>query len=103
MLQAISYAGMISEWAYEDLLALMDEDQQEALSDFLEVDREDLNRHQRIILLAEAYDYSLLVAAKWLSEQYGVDLTCCRLALAKDQASKTEYLVFQCPPTSGAC
>ena len=93
MLQAISYAGMISEWAYEELLALMDEERQEALSEFLEVDREEINRRQRIILLAEAYDYSLLVAAKWLSEQYGVDLTCCRLAVAKDQDSSSEYLV----------
>lgn len=79
LLQAISYAGMISQWEPDDFFQLLDEDQQEVLSDFLEVDREDINRQQRIILIAEAYDYALLVGAEWLSEQYGVDITCCRI------------------------
>ena len=93
MLQAISYAGMISQWGADDLMALLDEDQQEALTDFLDVEREDINRRQRIILIAEAYDYALLIGAEWLSEQNGVDITCCRIAVAKDAATKCEYLV----------
>jgi len=93
MLQAISYAGMISQWEPDDFLQLLEDDQQEALSDFLEVDREDINRQQRIILIAEAYDYALLIGTEWLSEQYGVDITCCRIALAADSATKSEYLV----------
>ena len=93
LFQAISYAGMISQWEPDDFLQLLDEDQQEALSDFLEGDREDINRQQRIILIAEAYDYALLVGAEWLSEQYGVDITCCRIAVAKDSMTEGEYLV----------
>lgn len=93
MLQAISYAGMISQWGADDVLQLLDNDQQEALSDFLEVDRGDINRQQRIILIAEAYDYALLIGAEWLSEQYGVDIICCRIALATDAATGSEYLV----------
>ncbi|MDY0170052.1 MAG: hypothetical protein RBS80_26140, partial [Thermoguttaceae bacterium] len=46
-----------------------------------------------IILIAEAYDYALLVATEWLSEQYGVDIRCCRIAVAKDSATDSEYLV----------
>ena len=46
----------------------------DALIEFLEVDKEDINRQQRIILIAEAYDYALLIGAEWLSEQYGVDI-----------------------------
>ncbi len=61
--------------------------QQEALSEFLEVDRENINRRQRIILIAEGYDYALLVAAEWLCEKYGVDITCCRIAVAKDAST----------------
>ncbi len=38
----------------------LDDGQQEALSEFLEVDRVDINRRQRIILIAEGYDYSSL-------------------------------------------
>ena len=93
MLQAISYAGMISQWEPDDFLQLLDDDQQEALLDFLEVDREDINRQQRIILIAEAYDYALLIGAEWLSEQYGVDIICCRIAVAKDSKTNSEYLV----------
>ena len=93
MLQAISYAGMISQWGPDDFLQLLDDDKQETLSDFLDVDREDINRQQRIILVAEAYDYALLIGAEWLSEQYGVDITCCRVAVATDSATNSEYLV----------
>ena len=57
------------------------------------MDRENINRQQRIILVAEAYDYALLIGAEWLSEQYGLDITCCRIAVAKDSATNTEYLV----------
>src|SRR5262249_23633363 len=65
----------------------------ERLLDFLEVDKEEINRHQRIILIAEAFDFSVLVGAEWLSEQFGVDIICCRLSLAKDTAANTEFLV----------
>jgi len=93
MLQAISYAGMLSQWEADDFLQLLNNDQQEALSEFLEVDREDINREQRIVLIAEAYDYALLIGAEWLSEKYGVDITCCRIAIAKDSSTSAEYLV----------
>jgi hypothetical protein len=93
LLQAISYAGMISQWEPDDFLQLLDDDQQEALSDFLDVDRDEINHQQRIILIAEAYDYALLIGTEWLSEQYGVDVTCCRIAVATDSATDSEYLV----------
>jgi hypothetical protein len=93
MLQAISYAGMISDWSPEDLESLLDEGEQEALADFLECEREDINREQRIILIAEGYDYALLAGAEWLNDQFGVSISCCRISLAKDEASGFEYLV----------
>jgi hypothetical protein len=93
MLQAISYAGMIAQWESGDFLKLLDDSQQEALMDFLEVDLDYINRSQRIILIAEAYDYALLIGAEWLSEKYGMDITCCRLTMSKDTATESEYLV----------
>ncbi|MEZ6142115.1 MAG: hypothetical protein R3B84_16250 [Zavarzinella sp.] len=93
MLQAISYAGMISQWGPDDFLQLLDLGQQEALIEFLEVDREDINRAQRVILVAEAYDYAILISAEWLSVQFGVNITCCRIAVAKDKSTESEYLV----------
>lgn len=93
MLQAISYAAMISKWDSDEFIKLLDENQQEKLTDFLDVDRDDINRRQKIVLIAEGYDYALLISAEWLSEQYGIDIICCRLAVAKDVETDSEYLV----------
>lgn len=93
MFQAISYAGMVANWQPDDFLACLDADKQEKLADFLEVEKEEINRYQRIILVAEAFDYSVLVGAEWLTEKFGVDILCCRLSLAKDTAGNAEYMV----------
>ena len=93
MMQAISYAGMISQWTSDDFTKLLDEKRLEKLVDFLEVDLDEINRQQRIILVAEAFDYSLLIGAEWLSERFGVDVTCCRIAVARDTSTNSEYLV----------
>jgi hypothetical protein len=91
LFQAISYAGMVARWEPDDFVGRLDADKQENLMAFLEVEKEDINRHQRIILVAEAFDYSVLVGAEWLNEQFGVDVLCCRLSLAKD--GDAEFLV----------
>jgi hypothetical protein len=93
VLQAISYAGMISKWEPNDFLTLLTAERQESLAEFLDVDVEEINRRQKIILVAEAFDYSALVSAEWLSERHRVDIVCCRLALATDKATQSEYLV----------
>jgi len=93
MLQAISYAGMISKWEYEDFATYLSPERREELANFLEVDVEEINRRQKIILVAEAFDYGVLVSAEWLTERFGVDIVCCRLSLATDGATQSEYLV----------
>jgi hypothetical protein len=40
-----------------------------------------INRSQRIILLAEAFDFEVLVTAEWLTDRYDMDIRCYRLAL----------------------
>lgn len=92
LLQAISYAGMVSKWQSSDFIADLDDDRVEELSNFLEVDIDDINRQQRIILVAEAFDYALLVSAEWLTENYGVNITCCRISMATDTTVGGEYL-----------
>ena len=105
LLQAISYAGMVAHWEPSDFLGLMDENRREALEDFLAVEIEEINREQRIILIAEEYDYSVLVSAEWLTEKCDVDIMCCGIALADDSATKSEYLVcsvvFPAPELAG--
>jgi hypothetical protein len=92
LLQAISYAGMISRWEPKDFLALLPPDKAEALSAFLEVEQEEINRKQRILLIAEAYDYEVLIGAEWLSENYGVEILCSRVLLSVDKEAGCEYM-----------
>jgi hypothetical protein len=84
---------MISQWSAEEFLGLLSNDRKETLADFLEVDLEDVNRAQRIVLIAEEFDYALLVGTEWLSKNFSVDVMCCRISVAKDVGSGTEYLV----------
>lgn len=93
MLQVLSYAGMISEWSAEECVGLLDEQRRQELDHFLKWEVSEVNSTQRIILLAESYDYALLSAARWLTESFGVDVRCCRIALARDTASNAEYLI----------
>jgi hypothetical protein len=95
LFQAISYAAMIASWEPHDFEAEMEEKTSRArLSDFLNNGRDSLNRGQRIILVAEAFDYSVLIGAEWLSERYGVNIRCCQLSLAIDSTGgRSEYLV----------
>jgi hypothetical protein len=95
LLQAIAYAAMVAKWRPEDFRTELDDARYELLTDeFLEgIDFEDINRRQRIILIAESFDYSVLVSAEWLSEQYGVDILCCQVSLVADEQTASEYLV----------
>jgi len=52
----------------------------------------EINREQRIVLIAEAYDYEVLVGAEWLHNKYDLDILCCRISLSTDSASGVEYL-----------
>lgn len=92
LLQAIGYAAMISQWKPEQFQKLLDESSLEQLTEFLSVDLAAINSQQRILLMAEAYDFEVLVAAEWLQTSYNVDITCARLSLSIDAASGAEYL-----------
>lgn len=93
LLQSISYAAMISKWSADEILALLDDDKRESLTEFLETEVENVNHLQKIVLVAEAYDYAVLVSAEWLAEVKGIDISCCRIAIANDEVSGVEYLV----------
>jgi hypothetical protein len=96
LLQAVAYAGMVAQWKPGDFLGLLDAERQEKLADFLNVDTAEINREQRILLIAEAYDYEVLVGAEWLHTKYELDILCCRISLSTDPTSGAEYLA--CTP-----
>jgi len=105
LLQALAYAGMVSKWdrdrLFRERATLTGKEPDEAADEveqFLLEDIDDLNATQRVILLAESFDYEVLVTAEWLTERYEVDIRCYRLALAAEGAD--EFLTCTCiyPP-----
>lgn len=109
LLQAISYAAMIADWSAEDFVkkrsAFANESNQEsvdAIRDHLSNPNEEItiNGIQRIILIAENFDFALLKSAEWLVEAYGVDIRCLRIEFVQDQAA--EYISCVCvyPPVN---
>lgn len=91
LLQALSYAAMVSKWEDKEFRQLVGADEQDAFESFIE-DADGINRSQRIILIAEAFDYEVLVTAEWLSEEHGINIACCRITLAKDSSGGGEYV-----------
>jgi hypothetical protein len=98
LLQGLSYAAMLSKWEpsrFVDALAkfngkygdksdqTIDEAQEEIGEILEEGDIAVMNRSQRVVLLAEEFDYGVLATAEWLWEKFELDIRCYRLQLAK--------------------
>ncbi len=105
LLQALTYATMVSKWDRERLIAervklaaKSTEEASEEVEQFLLEDIAELNQSQRVVLVAEDYDYEVLATAEWLTENYSMDIRCYRLALSADNES--EFLTCTCiyPP-----
>ena len=91
LLQALSYAAMVSKWPqdriiteYSSLVGKPTEEGTDDIEQFLNVDAETLNTSQRVLLLAENFDYEVLVTAEWLSEKFDLDIRCYRIGLSSD-------------------
>jgi hypothetical protein len=98
LLQALSYAAMIGNWDRSRLISTRAQfsgkpkgDAESEVEEFLLEGIGDLNQQQRVILLAENFEYEVLVTAEWLSERYDVDIRCYRFNLSVDDGA--EYLV----------
>jgi hypothetical protein len=105
LLQALSYAGMVSRWAgdqfVETLSSSYRQETDDARADIEEhtgSDISNINQAQRIMLVAEDFDPALLIAAEWLHESFGVDIRCYRLQLS--QENSVDYITCTCvyPP-----
>ena len=91
LLQSLTYAAMISEWSRDDFIRVLPSSKQTSFQSFeTKYDLAQLNETQRIILIAESFDYQVLQTAKWLTDSYGFNITCYQVALAQD--GDNEYL-----------
>lgn len=104
LLQALGYAATIAHWDRGQLLdersrhaGQSSDETEEELEEFLDA-AGTLNQAQRVILIAEDFDYMVLATADWLGERFGVDIRCYRLRLSAD--GEQEFLTCTCiyPP-----
>lgn len=105
LLQALSYAGMVSRWAPEQFVQTLatnysqsTDNARSAIEDHTGSDISEINSGQRIFLIAEDFDPALLIATEWLHENYNVDIRCYRLELSQENGS--DYVTCICiyPP-----
>lgn len=106
LLQALSYAAMLKDWGADDFIQERSRFAQEPSSDSADAiadhiagsDTNEVNRRQRVVLIAESFDYALLRTCEWLAESYGVNIKCYRITFSYDPPS--EYVSCTCvyPP-----
>jgi hypothetical protein len=105
LLQALTYAALIADWTPDRLTSerarfagKSEDEAEEEIDEYLNEGSSTLNASQRVILVAEDYDFEVLATAKWLTERYDVSIARWRAQLAADTSS--EYLSLSCiyPP-----
>ncbi len=101
LLQALSYAAMVSTWGKERYLALLaartDEDSQE-IRRILESDSFEL-KAPNVVLIAESFDPEVILTARWLSE-FQLSISAFAIS-AVDDASGTLLSIDQRFPLLG--
>jgi PAS domain S-box-containing protein len=95
--RAISCAAFAAKWTAEDFLQRLSTKQADDLRIHLSVDVNSINQGQRVILVAQSFDFESLTATEWLSAG-GVDILCVSVARANTFHTDSEYL--WCTPVS---
>jgi hypothetical protein len=88
LLQAISYAAMIADWEevqFKELVPTHELDLAEGAK---------TNSSQAIVLVADGFDFEVLVTSEWLVRKCrgDLDIRCIRVQVVKDPSTNAEYL-----------
>ncbi len=84
LLQALSYAAMISKWDTEMLISKIKREWNPEPQELIDlISSTELNSDIRILLVAEYYDPEVILTADWLSGTYAVDITAFTIRLHK--------------------
>jgi len=84
LLQALSYAAMISKWDTEMLISKIKREWNPEPQELIDlISSTELNSDVRILLVAEYYDPEVILTADWLSGTYSVDITAFTISLHK--------------------
>jgi signal transduction histidine kinase len=93
--RALLCSEWIAGWRPDDFLRDLGEVEVERLREFLLAPVEQINRDQRLILVAEGHSNEILWAAQSLRKQCGIDITLFRATLASESEGGEHYLWFR--------
>lgn len=84
LLQALSYAAMVSKWDTDELISKIQKNYNPEPSELIDlINSNELNSDIKIILISEYYDPEVILTADWLSSNYSVDITAFAISLFK--------------------
>lgn len=93
--QALAFCSMVAQWdlrAIRHEITLHSRSQAVAverrLNEFLRCEPKQVNRRQRVILVAETFEYEVLITARWLHEVHGLDIRCYRAELIEQRGER---------------
>ena len=90
--RAMNSASRVAAWDSDEFLRRIGPTKSQELRVYLAQNYRNLNKCQRVILVAEEFSQDLVGTASWLSGSYGVDLACVEVTLAYDSVSGGEFL-----------
>ena len=94
LLQALSYAAMVSHWDTDELITKIQRDinpDPQELVDLVSVG--ELSSDVKVLLIAESYDPEVILTADWLNGYYSVDITA--LAVSLHLVGEETFLTFE--------
>jgi hypothetical protein len=69
-------AGLVAGWQPDYFFLYPSASSPEDLRAFLQVPWQQVNRKQRVILVAHSHEYAIYVAAQWLAQRHGIEVCC---------------------------
>lgn len=84
LLQALSYAAMVSQWESDELITKIQRDinpEPEELIDL--INDSELNEDIKVVMISEYYDPEVILTADWLRRTYSIDISAFSLSIHK--------------------
>ncbi len=93
--RAITAAGVVAGWTPEQFLGRLPPAKTKQIEAFLTAGLGEVNRDQRVMLVASSFATEVVAAAEWLSEKHQLDVRCVRVLVASDPQGGAEYLLVR--------
>ncbi len=82
LLQALTYAAMLSKWDQEKLISQIKPQYYESTDELTDIIKSNpLNETIKIVLISEFYDPEVIITADWLSNGYDLDISAFSVGL----------------------